>query len=184
MGDHYQTRYSFGPVLSAIAWCAVFVGLGYRLANMVIGPKTRAAKQIAEFSNPRPAPRASDALKKDEGNRPEQSTVGAAVRATVAASTESTAGATNEDSAKGSGFVLQLAAMTHKENADALVEVLREKNYPAFVRGREGDRFYRVDVGPYLDVTPTRGVQDELKGRGFGTALERSLAAGRPDFSR
>lgn len=187
MGDHYQTTYPFGPVLSALALCAVFVGLGYYLPNMVIGPKTRAAQQIAEFSKLHPVPSVSavsDGLKTDQGNRPEQSTLGAPVKATVAASTESTARARNEESAKGSGFVLQLAAMTHKENADALVETLRKKNFPAFVRGRTGDRFYRVDVGPYPDVAYTRGVEDELKGSGFGTALERSLVAGSPDSSR
>lgn len=78
-------------------------------------------------------------------------------------------------SAKLSGFVLQVGAMTHRENADALVASLRQKSFPAFVLARDGDRFYRVDVGPYPDVANARIAKTELKDGGFGAAIELQL---------
>jgi HlyD family secretion protein len=77
--------------------------------------------------------------------------------------------------AKLGGFVLQVGAMTHRENADALVASLRGKNFPAFVLARDGDRFYRVDVGPYPDVANARIAKNELKDGGFGAAIELQL---------
>ena len=177
MSEHYQTTYSVAPVLGVIALCAAFVGLGYYLPNIVIGPKTNPAAGIAEFSKVIPVASAgggvSTRTKKDEAERLEQSALG------VAAPTGTVAGAVQETPAERNGYVLQLAAMTHKENADALAETLRRSNFPAFVQAREGDRFYRVNVGPYPDAAYARSVRDELKGGGFGTALERPPSSGR-----
>jgi ABC exporter DevB family membrane fusion protein len=75
------------------------------------------------------------------------------------------------------GFVLQVAAMTRRENADALSAILRKESFPAFVRARDGDPFYRVDVGPYADAADARAAKDKLKGGGFGTVIERQFPA-------
>jgi HlyD family secretion protein len=83
-----------------------------------------------------------------------------------------TAGATNL-----TGLVLQVGAMAHRENAEALTAALREKSFPAFVLAREGDPFYRVDVGPYPDLAGARIVEDQLKSGGFGSAIERQYPA-------
>lgn len=73
------------------------------------------------------------------------------------------------------GLVLQLGAMKHKENADTLAASVREKGFAAFVLGRKGDRFYRVDVGPYASSEDARVAKDELKKSGFGLAVEQLL---------
>jgi cell division septation protein DedD len=65
------------------------------------------------------------------------------------------------------GFVLQVGAMTHKDNADALAESLRKRNFPAFVSHRGTDRFYRVVVGPYSDADSTFTVKEELRKQNF-----------------
>jgi cell division protein FtsN len=64
-------------------------------------------------------------------------------------------------------FVLQVGAMTHQENAEALAVSLHEKNYPAFVSRPGTDRFYRVLVGPFSDVDSTLRVKEQLKEQGF-----------------
>jgi hypothetical protein len=65
------------------------------------------------------------------------------------------------------GFVLQVGAMTHENNAEALAESLQQKNFPAFVSRRETDRFYRVLVGPYPDADSTFKVKEELRKQNF-----------------
>lgn len=74
---------------------------------------------------------------------------------------------------KPTGLVLQVGAMTHRENADALVATLRKKGFSAFVLARDGDSFYRVDVGPYPEAADAGTAADELRSAGFGTAIER-----------
>jgi len=65
------------------------------------------------------------------------------------------------------GFVLQVGAMTHEENADILRESLEQKNFPAFVFKRSTNRFYRVAVGPYSDADTAVRIKDQLEGKGF-----------------
>jgi len=65
------------------------------------------------------------------------------------------------------GFVLQVGAMTYKENADALLESLRNKHFPAFVSHHENERFYLVLVGPYGDATSAVKAKTDLKAAGF-----------------
>lgn len=65
------------------------------------------------------------------------------------------------------GFVLQVGAMTHEENADALAESLRQRNFPVIVSRSATGRLYRVVVGPYGDVDLTLRAKEQLKKQGF-----------------
>jgi septal ring-binding cell division protein DamX len=67
----------------------------------------------------------------------------------------------------GHSFVLQVAAMTHKDNADRLAESLRNRNFPAFVSHSATDQFYRVIVGPYETADSTSKVRKELEKENF-----------------
>jgi SPOR domain/PilZ domain len=70
-------------------------------------------------------------------------------------------------------FVLQVGAMTHEDNADALAEALRQRNLPVFVFRRGTDRFYIVAVGPYSDADSTVTIKKELERQGFQAILRR-----------
>ena len=65
------------------------------------------------------------------------------------------------------GFVVQVGAMIHQENANALAASLREMKYPAFVIKLPAERFHHVLVGPYSSVDATKKVQKELEEHGF-----------------
>lgn len=70
------------------------------------------------------------------------------------------------------GFVLQVAAMKHEDNADALAKTLQAKNFPAFVFKRGANPFYRVVVGAYGDPDSADRVRNELKAQGFKPILK------------
>jgi cell division septation protein DedD len=72
-------------------------------------------------------------------------------------------------SLSGPAFVVQVGAMIHQENANALAASLREMKYPAFVIKLPTERFHHVLVGPYNSVDATRKIQKELEERGFKT---------------
>jgi septal ring-binding cell division protein DamX len=70
-----------------------------------------------------------------------------------------------------SGFVLQVGAMGKETNADALSNDLQKKNFSAFVYHRDGDRFYRVAVGPYTDQQAAIRIRADLKQEGYTSIL-------------
>ena len=72
-------------------------------------------------------------------------------------------------SLKGRAFVIQVGAMIHQENANALAARLLEMNFPAFVMKLPTERFHHVLVGPYDTVDATNEVRKELEKRGFET---------------
>jgi HlyD family secretion protein len=71
-----------------------------------------------------------------------------------------------------SGFALQVAAMNHKENADALAASLQKKNFPAFVFTSGSAPVYRVEVGPYADATRAHLAEEQLRKNGFAAVLK------------
>lgn len=66
-----------------------------------------------------------------------------------------------------SGEVLQVAAMAEEANANNLAESLQVKKFPAFVSKRDGDRFYRVLVGPYSVPSELRDAKKTLEADGY-----------------
>jgi hypothetical protein len=70
------------------------------------------------------------------------------------------------------GFVLQVGAMKHEDNADALAKTLQKRNLPAFVFQRGSDPFYRVAVGVYSDPGSAARIKDQLKTMGFKVILK------------
>jgi SPOR domain len=70
------------------------------------------------------------------------------------------------------GFVLQVGAMRYEAHADALAATLNQMNFPAFVFRRQGDRFYRVVVGPYGDEESLIKVKDDLERKDFKAILK------------
>jgi cell division septation protein DedD len=69
------------------------------------------------------------------------------------------------------GFVLQVAAMSQEDNADALAVALNRKKFPAFTYKRSTDRFYKVAVGPYPDLPASNQVKEALQQEKYDVLL-------------
>jgi cell division septation protein DedD len=68
--------------------------------------------------------------------------------------------------ARGS-YSLQVAALTREADAMALATSLQKKRFPAFVLSPQGDKFYRVHVGPYADLKSAEAAKKGLESAGF-----------------
>lgn len=64
-------------------------------------------------------------------------------------------------------YMLQVAALRAAPDALALAEHLKKKNFPAFVAAPQGDKYYRVQVGPYSDPKSAENARKGLEGAGF-----------------
>ncbi len=72
------------------------------------------------------------------------------------------------------GYFVQVAAVTRQEDADSLVEALKKKQYPAFtVNNSAGDKFYRVQIGPYADLKDAEAMRARLIADGYTPIVKK-----------
>ena len=67
----------------------------------------------------------------------------------------------------GGAYTLQVAALTKEADALELAARLQKKKFPAFVLSPQGDKYYRVQVGPYVDSKAAEAARKGLEGAGF-----------------
>ena len=73
------------------------------------------------------------------------------------------------------GIVLQVGAMSHEENANALLQSLTGKDFPAFVFRKGTDPLYKVAVGPYPDRRSVDAAKQKLAAQGIKFIEKRWL---------
>jgi DedD protein len=72
------------------------------------------------------------------------------------------------------GYFVQVAAVTKQEDADALVDALKKKEYPAFVAAQStADKFLRVQVGPFSDIKDAEAMRTRLIGDGYSPIVKK-----------
>ena len=64
-------------------------------------------------------------------------------------------------------YTLQVAALRRQADALSLAASLQRKKFPAFVASPHGDKYFRVQVGPYADQKSADAAQKALEGAGF-----------------
>jgi DedD protein len=73
-----------------------------------------------------------------------------------------------------SAYAVQVAAVTKQEDADALVDALKKKQYQAFVAAQVGvDKLFRVQVGPFADIKDAEATRTRLIGDGYSPILKK-----------
>jgi DedD protein len=72
-----------------------------------------------------------------------------------------------------SAYFVQVAAVSKQEDADALVDALKKKQYPAFVAPLAADKLCRVQVGPFSDVKEAEAMRTRLIADGYSPILKR-----------
>ena len=73
-----------------------------------------------------------------------------------------------------SGYFVQVAAVSKPEDADALVDALKKKDYPAFVASAaSSDKLFRVQLGPFADIKDAEGMRTKLIGDGYSPILKK-----------
>lgn len=72
------------------------------------------------------------------------------------------------------GYFVQVAAVSRQEDADALVEALKKKQYPAFtVNSPSTDKFFHVQVGPYEELKDAEAMRARLIGDGYSPIVKK-----------
>jgi len=106
----------------------------------------------------RPAPPASVAAQK-----PQPVPVKTVAPQTSAAGSK----ASSKSLIPGDVYILQVAALTKERDAIDLAMQLQKRKFPAFVLSPHADKYYRVQVGPYVDQKAADAARKGLEGAGF-----------------
>lgn len=181
--------------------CALFFGLGYSLgrksepgftaASAAITPQTSANTSKASstaasqppmtFYNSVKQKDASPDLTPPSGTQTDTKTdttfatpQTAPATTTQPAQTPATNSADQTTMLPTSGYFVQVAAVSKQEDADALVDALKKKEYPAFVAAQStSDKLFRVQLGPFSDVKDAEAMRSKLVGDGYSPILKK-----------
>ena len=69
-------------------------------------------------------------------------------------------------------YLLQVVALRTESDAVSIANDLRKKKFPAFVQAPQGDKYYRVQVGPYSDQRAMQTAKKGLESAGFKAIIK------------
>jgi DedD protein len=72
----------------------------------------------------------------------------------------------------GSAVMVQVAAVTHQEDANVLVSALRQRGYSVSVRNEPQDRLLHVQVGPFTTRETAKTMRAKLQADGYNAILK------------
>ncbi|MBZ5651040.1 MAG: SPOR domain-containing protein [Acidobacteriia bacterium] len=169
-----------------VALCAVFFGMGFSLGknsgrtNVELqgGTGASAVRPTAVKAAEARAPSDLTFYKAVEQKDPQADLT--AKSADTLASTAAKGGPADADappdptaiSGQNSYFV-QVAAVSKQEDAAALVDALKKKQYAAFAASAGGDKLFHVQVGPFADIKDAETARGQLVKDGYNPILKK-----------
>src|SRR5256885_6607765 len=70
-------------------------------------------------------------------------------------------------------FTVQVAALTRQADALNVASTLLKKKFPAYVVPPQGDKYYRVQVGPYPNQKAADAARKSIESAGFKAIVKR-----------
>jgi DedD protein len=174
--------------------CALFFALGYSLgrkseptlaaSSAAISPQTSSTNKAASTAPAQPQMSFYKAVEQKQASpdltppTDAKTDTSTAPAASAPVASQPTQPATNApDSATmlpTPGYFVQVAAVSKQEDADALVDALKKKEYPAFVAAQSTtDKLFRVQLGPFSDVKDAEAMRTKLVGDGYSPILKK-----------
>ena len=74
----------------------------------------------------------------------------------------------------GKGFMVQVAAVSRQDDADALAGALRKKQYPVLVMPGTGtDKLVHVQIGPFAELKDAEAMKAKLAADGYNAIVKK-----------
>jgi DedD protein len=91
-----------------------------------------------------------------------------------ASASASTSAAAGQPSPSGSTspLVVQIAAVSRREDAEVLSTALRKHGFSPMIRNGQADSFFHVQVGPFIDRTVAEATKEKLLSDGYNAILK------------
>jgi len=170
-----------GLFFGLVILCAVFFGMGYTMGRSAVksapellpSPSTSSGRRPAgskPSGTPAPAPEASVAGQQS----PQPESASAAPNSVSGAPQSIPAAATEQPAAQSTaGYFVQVAAVSKQEDAEALVESLKGRQYSALIASSPSDKLFHVQVGPFTDIKDAEATRSKLVSDGYSPILKK-----------
>jgi DedD protein len=73
----------------------------------------------------------------------------------------------------GGSYVVQVAAVSKKEDAEALQQALIKKQYPVVVTPGGSDKLFHVQIGPFAELKDAESMKGRLAGDGYNAIVKK-----------
>ena len=172
--------------------CAVFFGMGFSLgknSTKAQSDDSPASSPVATKDGKRPsavtAPTAKQSqdltFYKSVGQKSTDSELSSNASAGATPETGSPQGdpdakttdATASPAPPLNGYYVQVAAVSKQDDADALVDALKKKQYPAQATQTGSDKLFHVQVGPFAAIKDAEAMRTQLLGDGYNPILKK-----------
>lgn len=173
--------------------CAVFFGLGFSLGKSSARPSLAAEPGVTTAPpGVRPAAEKSTTANSQSENLTFYKAVEqkdatpalneASAKASPPADATPTSTPQNQPAAQepittlpsASSYFVQVAAVSKQDDAQALVDALKKKQYAAFAASNApGDKLYHVQIGPFGDIKEAEFTRSKLISDGYNPILKR-----------
>ena len=184
MGDPQDTEITLGTgrmlvlFFGLVVLCSVFFALGFKLGrSSTLGPELTSTPSSTSSSNAvaKPATKPADTAPAKLDTPPTQAPTDNSTKPTDTESKAASAAPPVDSTAApapSSNYYVQVAAVSKQEDADALVDALKKKQYAAFSTALS-DKLIRVQVGPFSDIKEAEATRAKLVGDGYNPILKK-----------
>jgi len=163
-----------------VALCAVFFAMGFSLGrNSVLKTPLAEVSSALPISSTGPRPSAVKTAPEETAATtpaPANQDASPVPSQTASAGTETasqTPAASSAPAPVTNGYYVQVAAVSKQEDADALVDALKRKQYPAFAASTASDKLFHVQIGPYAEIKDAEAMRIKLVTDGYNPILKK-----------
>jgi DedD protein len=165
-----------------VALCAVFFAAGFSLGKTSVLkpsaaevlPQPPAAIAMERPSAVKTTNAAADATDKTADAQTPGPSAASGSDPQLTAAADTSAPATDPSAPPVlNGYYVQVAAVSKQEDADALVDALKKKQYPAFAANTASDKLFHVQCGPYADIKEAEALRTKLTNDGYNPILKK-----------
>ena len=171
-----------------VALCAVFFGMGFSLGRTSVKPVAAAepAMPVEPSAAARPSAVKPTSAPADltfyKAVEQKEADTSAASQPTAPAPEPTTSPAPQPESKpaeptaapSANGYYVQVAAVSKSEDAQALVDALKKKQYAAFTSNNAAiDKLYHVQVGPFSEMKDAEALRAKLVSDGYNPILKK-----------
>ena len=162
--------------------CAIFFGMGFTMGKSSVrsAPELLPSPSTSSPRTPAASRNTAAPSSAPESHATEQSQPATpAGSGTASASNQSAASSVPDQPAasipgqQSQAYYVQVAAVSKQEDAEALVESLKGRQYSAFIASPGSDKLFHVQVGPFSDVKQAEDTRAKLVSDGYNPILKK-----------
>ncbi len=168
-----------GLFFGLVILCAVFFGMGYTMGKSAVKSSPELLPSPGTSSSTHPAgskPSGTPAPAPQEVVQQQSVPPGTTASANPSTTTPQTAPAPAADqpaAQPAAGYFVQVAAVSKQEDAEALVESLKGRQYSAVIGSSASDKLFHVQVGPFADIKDAEAMRAKLVSDGYSPILKK-----------